>query len=1070
MATTGHEPEHVTVAGLKGALQQYKTSISDTKMNASLKGVANGVATLDSAGKVPTSQLPSYVDDVLEYDTKSSFPTTGETGKIYVDKTTNKTWRWGGTDYVEISQSLALGETSSTAYAGDKGKALADKLATIETGAEVNVQSDWNATSGDAFIKNKPTIPAAQVNSDWNATSGVAQILNKPTIPDSFQWYGTSSTAADIVQKEVSIPSITTLNTGQIIVVKPTVTSTVADSTLKLNSFDAYPMRYSNAAITTSTDSIVWSANIPSLFVFDGSYWEFLGHGLDSNTTYSSMSVAEGTTGTSTKARSIAAVNLKQIIQALAPQSDWNATSGDAVILNKPTIPAAPANGTYTVKTTVGETTTTVSDFTANQSSADDVIFIQGNNVTLTPDATNRTITIAATDTTYSAATTSAAGLMSAADKTKLDGIATGYNVNDNVRTASQIGLIPNDSTKASTNATVLASLVAAGKSLFLDKDENYYITTSSSIEIGYDFTIEGKGTFTISGNIFKPIQGCSITIIGIKFINSSGSVTRLIDDGSPVNYQINNIRLIGCEFSGLTRVVRFRGADVNYSTTPFGIKSLLVEDCKFTNIAYGQFDLVDIVISDDIVVKNNKIEKFLYTFINLGTTNTHTNDNRTYHGDFIVDGNIVTGTVADAGYTYYCFVLAEVNRIIYTNNNISNLIGLDGPTYDIYCNSTELIYSDNNIKNVCNLPLNTETAVTTEIFKSKGTGKKEAVRNHWTYDFNECRDLVSSLKNVTYTDTRFNEINKVALFHITNHPADIVFNCNIINIIGGNLECATSNRPIQTLVMSFNVFKVSGLISGYMVPITNAVTQEVTVTDNKFISANTQTIELFGTPSSTSTATNNARVLCKNNDSTTPILNISSQKTNEFLFENNTYKNFPVSRGTIQSCYLGGQQRLSKTDFYLTSGDDIVINGLSNATSTIHCNIADSSSVLLNLKNGIVFDMYLPDVKKVYKIRNDSGTIKIFDAYGVLISTVTSSYSDVITLGTARFNAKYDSSDSTIIWRYYNSTVGKYDICIADPSLGLFDSFQLWNVTMSTSAPTSADGSNGDIWFVYEA
>lgn len=69
--------------------------------------------------------MPSYVDDVLEYTNKSSFPTTGETGKIYVDTSTNKTYRWSGTAYVEISASLALGETSSTAYAGDKGKALA---------------------------------------------------------------------------------------------------------------------------------------------------------------------------------------------------------------------------------------------------------------------------------------------------------------------------------------------------------------------------------------------------------------------------------------------------------------------------------------------------------------------------------------------------------------------------------------------------------------------------------------------------------------------------------------------------------------------------------------------------------------------------------------------------------------------------------------------------------------------------------------------------------------------------------------------------------------------------------
>lgn len=90
-------------------------------------GVANGVASLGTDGKVPTAQLPSFVDDVLEYANRGAFPTTGETGKIYVDITSGKTYRWGGTTYVEISSSLALGTTSSTAFPGDKGKALEDK-------------------------------------------------------------------------------------------------------------------------------------------------------------------------------------------------------------------------------------------------------------------------------------------------------------------------------------------------------------------------------------------------------------------------------------------------------------------------------------------------------------------------------------------------------------------------------------------------------------------------------------------------------------------------------------------------------------------------------------------------------------------------------------------------------------------------------------------------------------------------------------------------------------------------------------------------------------------------------
>lgn len=85
--------------------------------------VHQNFANLSDNGKVPANQLPSYVDDVLEYGTLSTFPVTGETDKIYVAKDTNLTYRWSGTRYVEISQSIALGETSTTAYPGNKGKA-----------------------------------------------------------------------------------------------------------------------------------------------------------------------------------------------------------------------------------------------------------------------------------------------------------------------------------------------------------------------------------------------------------------------------------------------------------------------------------------------------------------------------------------------------------------------------------------------------------------------------------------------------------------------------------------------------------------------------------------------------------------------------------------------------------------------------------------------------------------------------------------------------------------------------------------------------------------------------------
>lgn len=96
------------------------------KLDASLKGTANGVAELDANGKVLTSQLPSFVDDVIEAENFAVLPTEGETGKIYVTLDNNKTYRWSGSAYVEISASLALGETDSTAYRGDRGKVAYD--------------------------------------------------------------------------------------------------------------------------------------------------------------------------------------------------------------------------------------------------------------------------------------------------------------------------------------------------------------------------------------------------------------------------------------------------------------------------------------------------------------------------------------------------------------------------------------------------------------------------------------------------------------------------------------------------------------------------------------------------------------------------------------------------------------------------------------------------------------------------------------------------------------------------------------------------------------------------------
>ena len=95
-------------------------------LNPTVVGQSSGVASLDDTGKIPESQLPSYIDDVLEFDKLSELPRPGESGKIYIVKENNISYRWGGADYVSMASDLALGETSSTAFRGDLGKIAYD--------------------------------------------------------------------------------------------------------------------------------------------------------------------------------------------------------------------------------------------------------------------------------------------------------------------------------------------------------------------------------------------------------------------------------------------------------------------------------------------------------------------------------------------------------------------------------------------------------------------------------------------------------------------------------------------------------------------------------------------------------------------------------------------------------------------------------------------------------------------------------------------------------------------------------------------------------------------------------
>ena len=155
---------------------------STARIASSEKGAINGVATLDSTGKVPSSQLPSYVDDVLEFANLASFPATGESGKIYIAIDTNLTYRWGGSSYVVMSSSLALGETESTAYRGDRGKIAYDHSQITSGNPHGTTKNDIGLGNVDNTSDvNKPISLATQNALNLKANKGLNIKITTPS-------------------------------------------------------------------------------------------------------------------------------------------------------------------------------------------------------------------------------------------------------------------------------------------------------------------------------------------------------------------------------------------------------------------------------------------------------------------------------------------------------------------------------------------------------------------------------------------------------------------------------------------------------------------------------------------------------------------------------------------------------------------------------------------------------------------------------------------------------------------------------------------------------------------------
>jgi hypothetical protein len=208
---------------------------SSTYVPLSSKGVANGVAPLGADNKIPSIHLPGGVDDIKEFANLASFPVVGEASIIYVALDTNKIYRWSGTAYVEISSSLALGTTSSTAFPGDRGLATETKTDNIVSGTQTltNTRITNSAVGTSPLIINAIASTTALLQ-QWQVNSGVLASI------DSNGWLRTNGGLANA--NGFSNSSIQSSTTGAII---------------SRNIADANPSLIVNQANASSTGDIL---------------------------------------------------------------------------------------------------------------------------------------------------------------------------------------------------------------------------------------------------------------------------------------------------------------------------------------------------------------------------------------------------------------------------------------------------------------------------------------------------------------------------------------------------------------------------------------------------------------------------------------------------------------------------------------------------------------------------------------------------------------------------------------------------------------------------------------------
>lgn len=520
----------------------------------STKGQPGGLAELDSTGKVPAAQLPSYVDDVLEFSTKAQFPQIGETGKIYVSKDTNLTYRWTGTQYLEISQSLALGETPSTAYPGDKGKANRDALnsmptkitsyltPTTSTGELVKINYKYAAKDGlnyGPLQDDNIDIPSATTTN-----AGAMSAIDKGRLDSLYNEFGSIQNPGD---KLDSLPNnlVTGVDATSRNATSVTINYKQSDLSAASNSY-ANPITKSQtipaatqsaAGVMTATDKQNLDVNIPNRIT-----------NLDNRVTTevdrleelieSSSSEITNDLNVEIQARKDGDNQLQTNINNL--ESTMNTELAKKV--GKVTV--AGSGNAVTTASISGDTLTLTKGATYNnyvhpagsapskasgfyKFSTDSTSHVASVTAVAKSDIT--ALGIPGQDTTYGNATQSTSGLMSAADKTKLDGISTGANkyVHPTGEAANKTLGLYKVATDATSHVKQVAAVTKADITALGIPAQNTNTTYTFANGSAGNFTVTPSGGSAQTVSVGKPANaGNADTVGGISpsaFVKKAG-------------------------------------------------------------------------------------------------------------------------------------------------------------------------------------------------------------------------------------------------------------------------------------------------------------------------------------------------------------------------------------------------------------------------------------------------------------------------------------------------------------------------------------------------------------------